>query len=41
MELKGMYENLGVSPAVYAYGEAVLSGLKARFDAVDAVAEYN
>ena len=41
MELTNMYGALGVSPAVYRYGEDVLSGLKARFDAVDAVAEYN
>ena len=41
MELTNMYGALGVSPAVYRYGEDVLSGLKARFEAVDAVAEYN
>ena len=41
MELTGMYGTLGVSPAVYRYGEDVLAGLKARFEAVDAVAEYN
>ena len=41
MELSGMYQSLGVSPAVYAFGESVLSGLRARFDAVDAVAEFN
>ena len=41
MELSGMYQALGISPAVYRYGEDVLAGLKARFEAVDAVAEYN
>ncbi len=41
MELENMYATLGVSPAVYRYGEAVLKDLKARFEAVDAVAEYN
>ena len=41
MEMQGMYESLGVGPAVYRYGQAVLAGLKARFEAVDAVAEYN
>jgi len=36
-----MYGKLGVSPAVYEFGEQVLCDLKARFEAVDAVAEYN
>ena len=41
MELTEMYRSLGVSPAVYQYGEDTLAALKARFEAVDAVAEYN
>ena len=41
MELEKMYESLGVSPAVWQYGEEILSRLKERFEAVDAVAEYN
>ncbi len=41
MEMQSMYQALGVSPAVYEYGEGILAGLKARFEAVDAVAEYN
>ena len=41
MELNEMYLSLGVSPAVYRFGERVLEGLKARFEAVDAVAEFN
>ena len=41
MELQGIYEQLGVSPAVYAYGERVLSDLRERFDAIDQTAEYN
>ena len=36
-----MYETLGVSSQVYEYGESILAGLKERFAAVDAVAEYN
>ena len=32
---------MGVSPGVYAYGEKALDALKARFAAIDAVAEYN
>ena len=39
--MKDLYMQLGVSPAVYAYGESVLEGLQGRFAAVDAVAEYN
>ncbi|MBR1560000.1 MAG: methionine gamma-lyase family protein [Clostridia bacterium] len=39
--LNDMYGTLGVSPAVYQYGEDVLAGLRARFDQVDAMAEYN
>ena len=32
---------MGVSPGVYAYGQEALEGLKERFAAIDAVAEYN
>ena len=39
--MRDMYLRLGVSPAVYAYGEKVLAQLRERFAAVDAVAEYN
>ena len=41
MELTNIYQALGIGPAVYQYGEAVLAGLKERFEAVNAVAEYN
>ena len=41
MDMHDMYQALGVSPAVYEYGQAVLRDLKTRFEAVDAVAEYN
>ena len=41
MQLQDMYRALGISPAVYRYGQDVLNGLKTRFEAVDAVAEYN
>ena len=41
MDMQNMYQTLGVSPAVYEYGEATLRALKERFEAVDAVAEYN
>ena len=36
-----MYEALGVSREVYDFGQAVLDGLKDRFAAIDATAEYN
>ena len=39
--MKQMYAQLGVSSAVYEYGERVLTQLRERFAAVDAVAEYN
>lgn len=39
--MKQMYAKLGVSEAVYNYGERVLKELEARFRAVDAIAEYN
>ena len=35
------YQEMGVSPAVYAYGEAALERLKDRFDAIDKIAEFN
>ena len=41
MELTGMYQSLGVSPAVYEYGERIIRSLKERFEAAEAVAEYN
>ena len=41
MDLTGMYQSLGVSPAVYHYGEDILNTLKPRFEAAEAVAEYN
>ena len=41
MELTNMYEALGISPEVFSFGETILADLKPRFEAVDAVAEYN
>ena len=40
-EITTMYEHMGISPVVYAYGEAAIARLKDRFDAIDKVAEYN
>ncbi len=36
-----MYGELGVSPAVYQYGEAALTKLQERFAVIDQIAEYN
>ncbi|MDD6679240.1 MAG: methionine gamma-lyase family protein [Firmicutes bacterium] len=35
------YAALGISPEVYAYGEAALERLQSRFSAIDKIAEYN
>ena len=40
-ELEAIYRDLGLSEAVYAYGEKTLSQLRERFDRIDAIAEYN
>ena len=40
-ELIKMYESMGISPAVYQYGESAITKLKDRFEAIDRVAEYN
>lgn len=39
--LRGMYAEMGISPRVQEYGEAVLDGLRGRFDEIDKIAEYN
>ncbi|MBE6959559.1 MAG: hypothetical protein E7448_02415 [Ruminococcaceae bacterium] len=36
-----LYQEMGISPAVYAYGEKTIQNLQERFDAIDKVAEYN
>ncbi len=40
-QLQELYSGMGLSPAVYHYGEAALEKLKDRFAAIDKVAEYN
>ena len=40
-ELTALYESMGISPAVYAYGEKVIAHLKERFERIEKVAEYN
>lgn len=41
MNTESMYTALGITPAVHHFGEEVLAGLRARFDEIDRVAEYN
>lgn len=40
-DLEKLYESMGISKEVLAYGEHILDGLKERFDAIDMTAEYN
>ncbi len=39
--ITAMYTQMGISPAVYEYGEKILEKLQDRFAAIDQVAEYN
>ena len=41
MDIHNMYNQLGVSDKVYAFGEEILASLRERFEAIDQVAEYN
>ncbi|MDE7245054.1 MAG: methionine gamma-lyase family protein [Oscillospiraceae bacterium] len=41
MTMKQLYEQMGLSAAVYQLGEEVLSGLEERFREIDRRAEYN
>ena len=40
-ELLDLYSQMGISPAVYEYGEKAISKLSERFAAIDQVAEHN
>jgi len=40
-ELLELYSGMGISPAVYEYGEKALKKLSDRFAAIDKIAEYN
>ena len=40
-ELTELYAQMGISPAVYAYGEAAIARLRERFESIDRIAEYN
>lgn len=39
--LQKIYENLGISPEVYALGESILQELEPRFKEIDKIAEIN
>ncbi len=41
MNINEMYGKLGISPAVYDFGESILCELKERFDEIDKMAELN
>ena len=40
-ELEELYQQMGISPAVYNYGEKVIASLRERFDTIDQIAEHN
>lgn len=40
-ELQELYMTMGISPAVYNYGETVIERLRERFDAIDKISEHN
>lgn len=40
-ELLELYTTMGISPAVYAYGEEIINKIKDRFNQIDKIAEYN
>ena len=40
-KLVEFYSEIGISPAVYQYGQKTLDNLKERFDEIDRIAEYN
>ena len=40
-ELLELYMTMGISPAVYQYGEEALTRLQGRFSAIDKIAEHN
>ena len=41
MDILEIYQQLGVSRAVYEYGEEILRSLRERFDEIDRIAEFN
>ncbi len=41
MKLESLYQEMGIDPKVYAYGQRTEEALKERFAAIDKTAEYN
>ena len=41
MQVEKQYEQMGISPALYALGEKTIAQLRDRFDKIDQIAEYN
>ena len=40
-EIRNMYARMGISNAVFEYGEEIVKNLKERFETIDQNAEYN
>ena len=40
-DMMQLYTNMGISPAVYDYGEKAIAKIRDRFEEIDRVAEYN
>lgn len=40
-DIESMYRDMGISREVYQYGESIWNSLKDRWEAIDAVSEYN
>jgi hypothetical protein len=40
-QLLELYQTMGISPAVYAYGEKTIEKLQQRFAAIDKVSEQS
>lgn len=41
MDLKNLYNNLGIDDKVYEFGEGIIRDLRERFEKIDEIAEYN
>jgi len=41
MKVETMYQDLGIEPKIFAYGEHILEKLELRFKDIDRIAEYN
>ena len=41
MKMESMYQQLGISAAVYEYGQRIIAEQRDGFDAIDQTAQYN